>query len=113
MGAIADIYPGSTRRFSITLKIDGSAQDIQADVVTFRMKAIKSDPDSEADLTAVADVAAGGASGIAIFELTPSQTEHLVLGDYFCDIIWEDDSTDRVYVAYDGTITIKERVSDA
>lgn len=109
--SLKHIYPGATKKFGIILKINGVAQDITSDTVTFRMKEEHSDTDAQAVLTKTADVASQGASGIALFVLTASDTENLEVRNYLCDIVWND-GTDE-YVAFDGTIEVKERVSDA
>jgi hypothetical protein len=103
--------PGETKCFSVLLKINGTAQDITGDTVTFRMKTSKSISDANATLTKAADVATRGASGYADFELTPVDTAQIDVQNYVCDVEWEL-AGGRKYVAFDGTIECEERVSD-
>lgn len=112
MGAIADFYPNTSLRFQVTLKIDGTAQDISSDRVTFRMKRLKSDRDAKAVITSKANVTTSGASGIAKFEVQPNASRHLRPGTYHCDILWEIASNDRKFIAYDDRIALLHRVSD-
>lgn len=114
MAAITAFRPGETKRFKITLKIDGVAQNITADTVTFRLKAKSDDPDDAALVTVNADVATSGASGIAIFEIMPAATHRRMPGiEYHCDIVWAIDSSTRRFVAHTQTLTLLERVSDS
>jgi len=112
MGAIADFHPGTTLRFQVTLKIDGTAQDVSSDRVTFRMKRNKSDRDVHAVITKKGNVTTSGSSGIATFGIEANASRHLPTGTYYCDILWEIASNDRKFIAYDDTIALLERVSD-
>ena len=109
--ALKPIYPGATKRFSILCKINDVVQDVTSDTLTFRMKSNESDTDLQAILTKVAEVASQGASGIGIFNLTPGDTSVLTEGTtYFYDIVWLDGTNE--YIANDGTVLAKKRVSD-
>ena len=104
--------PGETKCFSILCKIDGVAQDITGDVVTFRMKTARDVTDAAATLVKAADVATRGATGYADFELAPADTSPIDVQAYFCDAEWEL-AGGRKYVVLDGTIECEERVSDS
>lgn len=110
--AISDFYPGTTKTFTVTCKIGGVAQNITADTVTFRMKSNATDSDANAALTKTADVTTSGASGIAAFELTPTNTA-IDEGNYTADIVWELSTGEEYVVYYDDRIKILVRVSDA
>ena len=112
---IEDFYAGESKNFTITLSIDGAAQDITSDTVTFRMKANYDDTDANAALSETANVASQGASGAAIFTLEHSDTKDLTPGDYFWDIEWNISGGDEYVFPRVGpdTVTIKFRVSDA
>lgn len=110
MSNISNFYQGETKTFNITLKIDNVAQDIRNDTVTFRMKTARDVADGFATLEKVADVATDGATGIARFTLSPSDTKNIDEATYVCDVEWVTSGGDE-YIAYDGSITVKERVS--
>lgn len=82
---------------------------ITAGTVTLTIKENKDDADAVAILHVDADVATYGAAGIAYWSLTPTQTE-IDVGTYYIDIAWYD-GTDE-YIVYDGTVKVRERVSD-
>lgn len=108
---ITGFYPGTTKKFSVLCKIDGVAQDITADALSFRIKENKADSDAEAELTKAADVATQGADGIALFVLAPADTTGIAFGSYYCDIVWTL-AGGAEYVLYDNVIDIFERSSD-
>lgn len=109
--SLRPVYPGTTKTFSVLCKINGVVQDITADTLTFIMKNNKYDTDIQAVLTKAADVASQGANGIAIFWLTPTNTSTLTQNTmYYYDIVWLDGTNE--YIANEGTIRAKERVSD-
>lgn len=110
MGDLSGFYIGTTKNFSITLKIDGEAQDITGDTVTLRLKEAKADTDASAKLSKAADVASEGASGIANFALDTSDTD-ITPGTYYVDIEWVLAGGDE-YVVYDDTLEVEDRVSD-
>lgn len=108
-------YRCTTRTFSLKLKLAGVTQDISGDTVTFRMKRRRSDDDSAAVLSKVADVASEGASGVATFTLSVSELDvwdtDIEPGSYYADIEWVRAGGDE-YVVYDGVVEVEERVSD-
>lgn len=110
MGDIADFYVGTTKEFSVTCKINGVAQDIRSDTVTVRLKANKTDTDANAVLSKNADVATQGASGVALFTLTTSDTE-ITPDRYYIDIEWVL-AGGAEYIVYNDKINALERVSD-
>ena len=102
---------GESKNFSVLCKIDGVAQNISGDTVTFRMKSAKSDTDANAVLSKAADVVTRGATGYADFTLAPADTAAVSVGNYYCDIEWVL-LGGAEYVVFDGTIDCEERVSD-
>lgn len=109
---ITNFYPGTTKTFSVTITMGGVAQDIRSDTVTVRLKTKLSDSDAQAALTKTADVTTAGASGIAAFELTPTDT-NITPGNYLIDIVWELSTGEEYIVYHDVTISVFERISDA
>lgn len=107
---ISDFYPGTTKRFTVTILLNGVMADISLDTVIWRIKTAKDDTDAEAVLSKVADVS-NGANGIAIFELTPAETGAITAGHYYTDITWIT-AAGAEYVIYDSMLRIKDRVSD-
>ncbi len=107
---VADFYPGTSKDFTCTCKINDVAQDITSDAVKFRMKTLPNTLDASASLTIVADVATSGAAGIAIFALSASDNE-LTVGEYYADIEWVlADNTE--YVILNQKIKVLLRTSD-
>lgn len=110
MGDISDFYVGTDKRFTVTCKIAGVAQDITLDTVTVRLKSSKSDADASAVLSVNADVATQGASGVAIFDWDGDGTD-ITPGKYYLDIEWVL-ASGKEYIVYNDTIKALERVSD-
>lgn len=112
MDQLPAFYPGTTVAFTITCTIDGVVQDITGDTVAMYVKNARLDPDSAAVIAKQADVVTQGANGIAMFELTPTDTDPAVGGtNYFMDIVW-DLAGGREYVIHEQTWLAEERVSD-
>jgi hypothetical protein len=111
MSTIADFRPGETKRFNVTCKINGAAQDITSDTVTVTIKDVKSKTDQEALLQKTADVATQGADGVAMFHLTPTDTKNITPVKAYLDIEWERTNGDK-YIIHDQQIEILARVSD-
>ncbi len=111
MTTVSDFYPGTDVSFSIILKIEGVAQNITGDTVTFRMKSARDNTDAAADVEKAADVATQGAAGIATVSLSNSDTD-VAVGRYYCDIEWVTSGGD-VHVAYDDTVHVLSRTSDS
>ena len=110
MGDIADFYVGTTKSFSVTCKINGEAQDITGDTVTVRLKENKGVTDAEAAIEKDADVATQGADGVALFALTPSDTD-IDPGRYHIDVEWVL-AGGAEYIVYSDKINALERSSD-
>lgn len=110
LNKISHFYQGTTKRFQLTCKINGAAQDIKADTLKFWVKKAKGDPNADAVISKEADVTTHGENGIALFELTPAETD-VAPDKYFCGIEWQRANDDE-YVVYDDTIKVLERVSD-
>lgn len=107
---ISDFYPGTTKRFSVTLTLNGEQVNVVSDSVTWTIKRRKTDPDTSALLVVEGDVSQG-ATGQVTFIATDEETADLLPGRYECDIKWER-SNGEEYVVHSQMITVKERVSD-
>lgn len=110
MGDIADFYVGTDKRFTVTCKIAGEAQDITSDTVTVKLKTSRGDADADAVLDVDADVATQGADGVAIFDWDGDDTD-IEPGRYYIGIEWVL-ASGKEYVIYNDTIKALERVSD-
>jgi len=108
---ITDFRPGETKGFKVTVSLDGVAQDIRSDVVTFRMKDSVDDTDAAAKVTKTANVTTSGLTGIAIFTLVPIDTSTLPKGKYHVDVLWEPVGGGE-HVVYSDILHLLERVSD-
>lgn len=109
---ISDFFPSTTKNFSINLKINGVTQDITGDTVTVRFKKSKDDLDVDSVISLEADVITQGATGVALFKLTPLLTTVPPL-KYYVDITWLIPATSSEYVVYSQIVTILRRTSDA
>lgn len=110
MAALTDFYPGTTKKFSVKITLNGAAPDITADAVTFFMKRSPDDTDGAAAIVKAADVATSGATGTAIIGLSPADTAVATRG-YHYDIVWTR-ATGEEYVLTRGTVKVIDRVSD-
>ena len=109
VGTINDFYVGETVEITVLCKMDGVAQDITSDTVTLMFKDNVGDSDAEAALNEDADVATYGSAGVAYWKLAPAETD-ITIDTYHVDIVWYT-GTDE-YVIYNGSIRVKERISD-
>ena len=109
--ALTDFYPGTTKAFSVTITLNGVAPNITGDTVTLRLKRTRSDADADAVITKAANVATSGATGVALFSLTPAETQ-IAERLYVYDIVWVL-SGGAEYVLESDTVTVLERVSEA
>ena len=107
---ISDFYVGTTHAFTVTLKINGTAQDVTGDTVTLRIKEDMDDTDSDAKVTVTGDVS-GGSSGEVSFIITAAATKDLDPGYYHLDIEWVT-AAGREYIPLTQTIELLDRVSD-
>ena len=94
----------------MVITLNGATPNISADTVTFFMKRSSDDTDADAEIVEAADVATSGATGTALFTLTPADTAVDVRG-YHYDIVWTR-STGEEYVLESGTVSVLDRVSD-
>lgn len=108
-----NIKTGQSFEFAITIMPDGVPVDISADTVTMTIKDGYSDAyaDSEAVLQVNGDVITGGASGDAVFSLTPAQTA-IDPGMYYIDFVWYTAGGDEHILPIKDTFHIVNRVSD-
>lgn len=109
MEQLSNFPIGTTVIFTVTILSSGVAPDITGDTVTLTIK-INKDYDDPGVLQKTADVTTQGGSGIAIFELTPSETAIAPM-NYVYDIIWNT-STNKEYLLDTGSIKALDRVSD-
>lgn len=110
MSGISDFFVGANKYFTGVVVVDKATKDISADTITLILKADKNDTDANAVLSFDADVATAGATGKAIFDLTPADTD-LVPGQYYYEITWYPDAGGE-YVLDQGQIRARSRVTD-
>ncbi len=108
--ALVNFYPGTTKAFSVKISHNGATPNITADTVTFYLKRAPHDSDADALIVATGDVATAGASGTALFTLTPATTA-IEPRRYHYDIVWRLVSGAE-YVLERGTVQVVGRVSD-
>jgi len=90
-GTISDFYEKSTKEFQVSFIKDAVSPDITLDEVRLFVKANKTDTDANAKVNKIADVSTAGASGVALFEITPTEST-LTVGKYWYQIIWTENS---------------------
>jgi hypothetical protein len=109
-GTLTDIYPGTTKTFTITVTdADDEAVDISGDTMTFRLKRRKGDLDTAALIERAASSLL--VTGVASFTLTITDTD-VTPGNYYADIEWVT-AGGLIYIVYDKEIKVLERTSDA
>jgi len=108
---LQNFYEKNTKSFSVTITYNGSNPNIVNDTVSFMLKVNKSDTDANAKITKNADVTTYGASGKAVFELTPANTD-IDPGYYYYEIKWVVAATGQEYTLEVAPIEILERVYD-
>jgi hypothetical protein len=102
------IYRKTSVTFSLELRLGDTTPNITADTVTLRLF----DQRTRAlVLQYNADVTTNGASGVALFTLTPAQT-NLPAGAYYVDIVWYR-SDGKIYLPVRDIIAIQDRQSAA
>ncbi len=108
---LPELVRGTTKRFSVTISVDGAAPDIRSDTVTLTVKR-----NGELDATAVlqknADVTTSGATGTAIFTLTNAETKAIAAGLYRADVAWIKANAEEYVLDIAPQFTVYERVSD-
>lgn len=102
---LKDFYEKTTKKFDVTINYNGASPNITADTVTFVLKTKK---DGETALTKTADVATSGASGVAKFTLSTTDTA-IPYGRYYYEIFWTLANKDE-YVIDSGEVNILNRV---
>ena len=85
--ALRNFHPRTSKIFKTELKYNGIKPDIRLDIVSITFRKRKSEIESEAPLTKLADVMTEGLNGRAIFYLTIEDTD-LEPGRYFYEIKW-------------------------
>ena len=110
MSNLTDFFEDTTKEFNITVYYDDVAQNITGDVVTLYIKQNPDDTNANATITKAADVTTSGATGIAIFALTPTETAKAV-GAYYYEITWTL-STGKHFVIDNGVVNIKNKLVD-
>ena len=110
MSNVSNFYEATTKKFDVTIMYNGSAPDITGDVVKFIVKEDKDNVDGDAIIDVDANVVNNGATGVAEFALSISETG-VTPKKYYYDIIWTW-STGEVYVLESDSVTVLERVKD-
>lgn len=109
-GTLSDIWPGTSRLFTITVTdADDEAVDISGDTMTLRIKRRRTDLDVNALVTRAASSLL--ATGVASFTLTTADTD-VTPGSYYADIEWVT-AGGLIFIPYDKRIKVLERSSDA
>lgn len=108
--SLSNFHKGTTKNFRVTITLDGVAQDITGDVVTFTMKTKIADSDGDAVIQEDADVTTEGADGVAIFSLSPTVTK-VKPDEYVWDVTWKLAGGSQ-YVTNEGEVKVEDRVSD-
>lgn len=109
--AIAPITRGTTRTMSVEIEaVEGVIPNIILDKVTLIVKINIDDADASAVLEVDADVSTSGDEGIALFNLSKTDTD-FAPGSYFYDVIWYL-LTGEEYPLDVGVLEIVARVSD-
>ena len=103
MADLGVFYKGISKIFNVTITYNGSNPDISSDTVTFYLH----DEDDTEVLSEEADVATSGASGIAIFNLTPTELD-LDSDSYICTILWE--TGDDKHILHKGRVDMLPNV---
>ena len=98
MSKIGTFYEDASKIFNVDIVYNGSAPDISSDTVTLYLF----DEDGSQSLSKNADVATSGASGTAIFNITPAEMD-LTPKQYTAVVKWT--------AGTDELIVIKERVT--
>jgi hypothetical protein len=110
-GSLPPVTRASSYEFSVQL---AAGTNITSDRVTFTLKELPypKNTDALAALQVNADVVTSGATGLAIFSLTPTQLD-IPQGKYPYDIIWYPVTGGEYRVSpQGGQLQILERVSD-
>lgn len=98
---ISNFHNKTTKNISITITYDGDNPNITGDTVTLYL--VSKDKVPINSLTKNADVTTYGATGIAVFELTTTDTA-ILPGDYKYIIQWVSSSVTKILESGDVTI---------
>lgn len=101
------IYKNKTNIFQLEIKVNGVAVNISTDTVTLYMD--KDLGNTTPAVTLVGDVATSGATGIVIFELTPT-ISNIEIGKYFIQAVWTLFGEARSFVVLDDEISVRDVV---
>lgn len=101
------IYKNTTNIFQLEILVNGVAANISTDTVTLYMD--KTLGATAPAITVVGDVATSGASGIAIFEITPTLSNKPD-GRYYIQAVWTLDGETRSFIVLDDEIDIRDTV---
>lgn len=108
---LSTFYPGTRWRWTWRLTNGGVPVDIRADTLTLYLK-VANEPDSEAALVAVGDVATNGINGEVIFDLPASQTK-IASRSYFAELVWRPGGNpEQEEIVYKDSWSIPTRVTD-
>lgn len=107
---LQDFYRGTTKNFDIVILINNTTPNISGDEVKFYLATQKEDADADLIMSASADVTASGSSGIAVFNLTPTQT-NVSASTYYYEIIWTTASGSK-YVLDSSVVQVIETIKD-
>jgi len=108
--ALTEIFRGTSKKFKVSITVNGVAPNISQDTVTLTIKNPRTVPDAEALLQKDGDVTTDGANGVALFTLTPSETL-IGTGPSVYDIVWHIGS-DEQYLLMQDQVWVLDRVSD-
>jgi len=106
MALLGKFYEDASKVFNITITYGGTNPDITTDTVTLYI----CNSAGTASVEEEADVSTSGASGIAIFSLTPSDM-NITPGDYTATIKWA--TGDDVHVLVHENVTVVDLPSGA
>lgn len=108
--ALLDFYQGTTKKFDGQVLYNGINPDITDDNILFIVKKNHDDLDSQAIISANADVSSSGSTGIWKIDLTPEITD-VTPGNYYYEIVWTKEDGE-IYVIDGGIVGIKDKLSD-
>jgi hypothetical protein len=98
---VSNFYEKETKKFTGTIKVDGTAQDITSDTVTFYLM---TKPNETPTLTKQADVSLGSGQ----YEVTLTTTDTAVTPRLYYYEIWWVLSSGEEYVLESGQVNIKD-----
>jgi hypothetical protein len=84
---IGYVYRRYAYTWRVTIKVNGEEQDIRSDTVKLMIKTELGALDTTSLLTKSANVATGGEGGVAVFELSGTDT-NIAPGKYYLEVDW-------------------------